>query len=234
MDRRPRAAGGIGIPAQVAGRVRLCALAAGAVLAALAAAAPVRADGEHVERLAVEVAVMAADARARTDAATPPLHRQGLAERIRGGLATLPLLIRLARQENPRLAAPPPDAATELRAALDGGDDGVLAEGLARLAVLYPFDSTGILPADATPARLARAEAIHAELCAGCHDAPDLEVARPAFNLFERARRLDEREFAARIVAGVRGDGLTSLQNPLTRADVAALIAYYRERSPAE
>lgn len=200
----------------------------------VAATAPGRAGGEHVERLAVDLAVMAGDARALGLAATPDLHRQGLVERLRSALSPLDLLIRLARQQNPRLAPLPPAIAARLRSALDRGDDAALAELLDGLEARYPFDDTGILPAAATPARLARAKDIHTELCAGCHDVPDLDVPRPAFNLFERARRLDAREFAARMLAGVRGDAMTSLQNPLSRVDIAALIAYYREGAAAD
>ena len=39
------------------------------------------------------------------------------------------------------------------------------------------------------------------------------------------------REFAARMVVGVRGDALTGLDNPLTDEEIASLIAFYRAGS---
>ena len=185
-------------------------------------------------RLAVDIAVMAGDARALVDPATPDLHKRGLRARLGGGLSTLGLLIRLARQENPRLGAAPPDTVRNLRTALARGDGPGLVAGLGGLARLYPFDAAGVLPAAATPERLGRAREIHEDICAGCHDAPDLETPRPAFNLFARARALPAREFAARLVAGVRGDNLLSLQNPLSDEEMASLIAFYRQGAPED
>jgi mono/diheme cytochrome c family protein len=115
-----------------------------------------------------------------------------------------------------------------LHVALDKGDLDVLLAGLRELAAAYPLDLTGILPAEATPNRRRRAQDIHETYCAGCHDEPDLEVERPAYNLFDQARSLSPQEFAARMITGVRGDRLTNLQNPLSDEEIAALIAYYR------
>ena len=100
---------------------------------------------------------------------------------------------------------------------------------LAAMARAYPFDVAGILPAEATPERLRIGKAIHDETCAGCHDHPDPEAALPAPNLFRWARTMPAAEFAARLYAGIRGDALTALANPLGAAEMAALIAYYRE-----
>ncbi|MDP6572466.1 MAG: hypothetical protein QGI06_03040 [Rhodospirillales bacterium] len=192
------------------------------------------AGGEHARRLAADIAVMEGDAHALLDPATAEVHKRGLRARLGGGLSTLGLLIRLAGQENPRLGPAPPDAVGSLRAALERGDGLGLAKGLGALARLYPFDATGILPATATPARLGRGRQIHQDICAGCHDAPDLETPRPAFNLFERTRALPAGEFAARLVAGVRGDNLMSLQNPLSDEEMASLIAFYRQGAPKD
>lgn len=209
-------------------------LGAAVGLAVLVCAAAAEAGGEHAQRLAADIAVMEGDAHALLDPATAEVHKRGLRARLGGGLSTLGLLIRLAVQENPRLGPAPPDAAGSLRAALERGDGLGLAKGLGALARLYPFDATGILPAAATPARLGRGRQIHEDICAGCHDAPDLETPRPAFNLFERAGALPAGEFAARLAAGVRGDNLMSLQNPLSDEDMASLTAFYRQGAPTD
>jgi len=205
-----------------------------ACLAVLLCGTAAKADGEHALRLAVDIAVMVGDAQSLIDPATADIHKRGLRARLGGGLSTLGLLIRLARQENPRLGPAPPDAIKRLRAALEGDGAPRLAAGLGGLARLYPFDAAGILPAEATPARLARADEIHANICAGCHDAPDLETPRPAFNLFVRARALPATEFAARLVAGVRGDTLMSMQTPLGNEEIASLIAFYWQGAPED
>ena len=209
-------------------------LGAALSLAVLVCAAAAEAGGEHARRLAVDIAVMEGDAHVLLDPATADLHQRGLRARLGGGLSTLGLLIRLARQENPRLGPAPPDTVRSLRTALERGDALGLATGLGGLARLYPFATAGLLPAAATPARLGRGREIDGDLCAGCHDAPDLETPRPAFNLFERARALPAGEFAARLVAGVRGDNLLSLQNPLSDEEMASLIAFYRQGAPKD
>ena len=52
--------------------------------------------------------------------------------------------------------------------------------------------------------------------------------ALPAFDLFKQSRSISRLEFAARMLTGLRGDQLTSLQNPLTDTELSVLISYYR------
>jgi mono/diheme cytochrome c family protein len=194
-----------------------------AALAALALATAIaipRAEsaGERERRLGAEVAVLLGDAR-RLSEPLPDAQRAGLVARMRGGLAGLTLLIRQAREANPTLAAPPPQALAAARAALDRQDPPRLAAALRSLARIYPFDAAAILPAEATPERLRTGEAIHRSTCAGCHHD----------DLFIWARTMPAVEFAARLYAGVRGDALTARANPFGTAELAALIAYYRE-----
>jgi len=56
----------------------------------------------------------------------------------------------------------------------------------------------------------------------------------PAFDLFRQSRTMSRREFAARILTGLRGDQLTSLENPFTDTELSALISYYRNSVPVE
>lgn len=205
------------------------------IVAALALAAAVtvavqraEAAGEYERRLGAEVAVLLGDAR-RLTGSIPDSQRAGLVARIKGGLAGLPLLIRQARDGNPALPAAPHQAIAGVRAALDRQDPPQLAAALAALARLYPFDAAGILHAEATPERLRMGAAIHKTTCAGCHDDPDSRGALPAHNLFRWARTMPPAEFAVRLYAGVRGDALTARANPFGAAEIAALIAYYRE-----
>lgn len=204
---------------------------AGSVLAAAvvtAAAGPAAAAGEYERRLGAEIAIIAGDAR-RLAELVPESQRAGIVARIKGGLTGLPLLIRQARESNPRLPKPPSKAVAAARHALGEGNLPELSTTLATLARAYPFDAAGILPADPTVERLRIGKAIHDETCAGCHDNPDPQAMLPAHDLFRWARAMPAEEFAARLYAGVRGDALTALANPLGAAELAALIAYYRE-----
>lgn len=197
----------------------------------MAAPAIAFAQGDHARRAATELIVLAGDARRLAADDTSDLHRKGLADRIRGGLSGLDLMLRFADQEQGRQPRSHDEALAALRAALTAGDLVRLQSLAADLIAAYPFRAIGILPATSTAKRLERGRELHEELCAGCHDAPDLEVERPAYNLFEEVRQLSPGEFAARMSVGVRGDRVTGIGNPLSDEQIASLIAYYRSRA---
>ncbi len=194
------------------------------------------AQGEHSRRVAAELLVLQGDARRLTAPRFSEKQKKGLRDRILGGLAALAILLRLADEEaeagrtsgadGPR--ADHAGAVARLRKALDAGDIAELQSLLARLVRAYPLRVPGILPITASPARWARGRRLHERLCAGCHDAPDLDVERPAYNLFAEVRRLSPEELAARLIVGVRGDVVTGVANPLSDEQIAALIVFYR------
>ena len=194
----------------------------------MAAPAIALAQGEHARRAATELLVLAGDARRLAAEDTKDLHRKGLADRILGGLSGLDLMLRLADQERGRHPRSHGQALAALREALTAGDLVRFQSLAADLIAAYPFRGTGILRATRTAERLERGRKLHEELCAGCHDAPDLAVERPAYNLFEEVKRLSPGEFAARMSVGVRGDRVTGIDNPLSDEQIASLIAYYR------
>lgn len=204
----------------------LAGLALAAAVATAAGAA--RAAGEAERRLGAEIAVLLGDARRLTEP-MPDAERAGVVGRITGGLGGLTLLIRQARAANPDLPPAPRDGFAGLRKSLAERNLVAVVSGLAALGRSYPFDATGILPAEATPERLGLGKAIHETTCAGCHDHPDSGAPLPAHDLFRWARTMPAGEFAARLYTGVRGDALTALANPFGSEDLAALFAYYRE-----
>lgn len=197
--------------------MRLLRVLACAAAAAFPAAAT--AQGEHERRLAAELAVMLGDLRRMESAVEPPLHIDGLRDRLGGALSSLPLLLRRAGAD---AAAVPP-----LRAALAQRDWRALRAGLDTLKRRHPFEPGALLPQAATPERLRLGEAIHRQACAGCHDAPATGTKLPAFNLFEQAKRTPREEFAARLLIGVRGDRGTAWRNPFSDLELGALLAYY-------
>jgi hypothetical protein len=183
------------------------------------------ADGAR--RLAADILVAAGDAGRLARPGIQDPHRRGLRERIAGTLAVLPLSLKQAgARSQGRIEA--------ARAALAAGDAARLSGVLAGLTAAYPFSVRGLLPADGRPAAVAGAKALHERLCAGCHDAPDLEVDRPAWNLSALARSMPPGEFAARMVVGVKGERLMAMDNPLTDAEISALIGYYLAAPPSQ
>lgn len=185
------------------------------------------ADGESARRLGAELIVMKADSHRLQEIGVSVLHRTGLEDRLRGGLAVLPLLIGAARNTSPFYPAMMPETFSQIRESMDSGDWIAVADLLGVLTEIYPFTAAGILPADTRPTAIQRAAAIDEAYCAGCHDSPDLDVPRPAWNLADLAKRMPALEIAARLVIGVRGDAMTGLDNPLTDHEMSALLAYY-------
>lgn len=204
--------------------------AAAAALAMLVAASPAPAQDEHARRLAAELLIMQGDLRRLAAPDTPAPQRRGLRARLGGALASLPLLLRLAGGQA--------DEAYALR----GADPAALAAALAALAQRYPLDVSKISPPmdrgssdphesaseDARSRLIAAGAAIHAEACAGCHEAGASESELPARELRADARAMPADEFAARLIGGLRGDRLTGLANPFPDRDLAALFAFYR------
>jgi len=172
---------------------------------------------------------MLGDARTLTASPAPSQsHHKGLNDRLRGSLSALAILMRLADQERGRSPQNVLFVRAALRTSLDRNNLAEFIDTLSDLTSRYPLTATDILPAPPTPARLKRAKEIHQSLCAPCHDEPDNEVERPAYNLFMQAKAISVTEFSARMIIGVRGDRVTGLGNPLNDEYLASLIAYYR------
>ena len=211
------------------GKKRLPAVIALAGLGFCFIPAGVFAEGEHARRAGAELLVLRGDVERLIRNEVSEQQRKGLRERILGGLSSLPLLLRTAAQEQGRKK--PLAGAAAMRDLLERERLTELARRIELLSGDYPFRGTGILPANPTIQRISTARRLHKEYCAACHDSPYLETERPAFNLFSQARGTGLREFAARMIVGVRGDALTGLDNPLTDEEIASLIAFYRADS---
>ena len=82
--------------------------------------------------------------------AVAELRQRGLRERILGSLSGLPLLLRLAYQENRRAGG----QVAHLRQLLESESQERLATIVSTLSQHYPFLDGGILPATPTPLRL--------------------------------------------------------------------------------
>lgn len=177
------------------------------------------AQDEHARRLAAELAIMAGDARQLADRTDNPMEREGLVLRLRGGLSSMPLLLRRAGADTQPVAA--------LREMHARKDWRALAARFEALSRHHPFNAPRLLAAPATAQTLALGAALHREHCAACHETSWRDTRLPAKNLSEQFAAMPREEFAARLWLGVRGTRETAHANPFSEAELAALIAYY-------
>ena len=181
------------------------------------------AQGEHARRAAAELQLVLGDARQlASGTGVSQLHAKGLRDRITGSLSGLALLLRLADQETGQKTAHRKSPVPYMRELVQSSNWPGLVSVSKDLTRNYPLDVPII---SAGPKR---AKSLHDELCAACHGEPDLEVERPAYNLFRQAKAQSESEFLARLIIGVRGDRVTGYSNPLTAPELKALSDYYR------
>lgn len=197
------------------------------VLVLLAAALPAWASGEHERRLQVEIAVLYGDTQLLLNPATPPLRREGLRLRIRSSLGTLGMLARYAAQEDPALQSVTGKQITDLRTQFAHNNIQTFARQLKLLESRKPVDMSGFFPLTATPLRLHTGQEIYQSLCIGCHLNPVLTQPNPAPNLFSMAATIPRNEFIARMLGGIHGVHLTTLQNPFTDEEIASMTVFF-------
>lgn len=202
-------------------------------LCGVTAATAFSAQGEHQRRFAVELRLIAGDLRRLEQEPLAPRHRSGLRDRLVGALGYLGLLGRAANHAggitDPELARD----IRQLREAHDTGHRAAMAQPLARLLARYPLAIEGFeVDPDNDAARRELGRNIHAELCMGCHLAPDPSAANPAPDLFADARAMTREEFVARLMGGVRGVPATTLANPLSDEELRGLYVWYRTGQP--
>ena len=203
------------------------------LLAGVVAAIPAVADaeGEHSRRAGAELLVLLGDTGRLREENLSDRHRRGLRDRILGSLSSLSLLLRLADQER-GAAGEAPDIG-RLRLLLTENHFAELAAQLSVLSTAYPFQGAGIVSVKVAPKRIENARRLHNAFCSACHDSPYLDTERPAFKLYGQAKMQSDKEFAARMVTGIRGDASTGLDNPFADEEIAALIALYRTAKAA-
>ncbi len=195
-------------------------------LVLLTAALSVWASGEHERRLQVEIAVLYGATKILIDPATPPLRRQGLRQRIRSSLGTLGMLARYAVQEG----QPPPGLSKQvanLRALFVSKNIRAFAWQLDQLKSSLPLDMSGFSHLTVTPLRLRTGQSIYQSLCIGCHQNPDRTQPNSAPDLFSMAATMPRDEFIARMLGGIHGVHLTTLQNPFTDEEIASMTAFF-------
>ena len=191
-----------------------------------------RAQGEHSRRVAAEILVLRGDAIQLLSSPTMAAnHSTGFNHRLSGGLAGLSLMLRLADQENGVPSVNIQQSVDKLRTALDANQLPDFIDTLTALITRYPLSTAYPLADHQSAKRNTFARQLHDENCAGCHDAPNQAVSRPAYNLFEQSRKTSTLEFTARMIVGVRGDRMTGIGNPLSEDQITALVIFYRSQT---
>lgn len=187
------------------------------------------AQGEHGRRAAAELRVLTGDTRellklSMAETKTP--QQKGLADRIRGGLSGIQILMRLADMEAGRAPVSYSQTMQELMLQSDANNWQELQSLLTPLVAEFPLT----LPRyPDTEALIKSSKELHHTHCAACHDHPAQETQRPAFNLYQQIASMDELDFFARMLVGVRGDRVTGIDNPLSDIEINGLMSHYRK-----
>jgi len=192
------------------------------------------ATGVAENRLAAELVVMKGDLRRMGEFSGSPLIQKGFKDRLLGASAPLSLLIRTARENNSSLPFPPENSVAGLQRALVNENFSEATFWVNELLGVFPFETKNIFPTNKTKDSRIKAEALHENFCSGCHanneDSPrKTNIERPAWNLFQMAKEVGEKELAARLLIGVKGDALTAMDNPLSYIEISRLIGLYRK-----
>ena len=198
----------------------------GAVL--LSTASVSLAYGEHSQRLAANLLVLQGDLRQLLKTDNSDIHHRSLSLRIEEKIGLLSLLVRSANQQESVSYTHNPEEFRQLLFLFNSSELKSLLNKLEGLSLKYPLFLSPILQSSFPHVFFKQAEEMHRRICSECHSGAMAENTLPAFDLFRQSRSIARMEFVARMLTGLRGDQLTSLQNPLTDTELSALISYYR------
>lgn len=183
-------------------------------------------------RLSVELALVAGDARMLADPAIPRRRREALSARIRSSLGSLAMTARYSAQAAGGTDGRLLSGVQSLRTLFAAGDLPAFSRQADRLTAAYPLDIAYFEPLTVTPLRLETGRSLYHRYCRGCHAAFDPGAASPAPDLFSLARTEPRPEFLARLLGGIHGDRMTSLENPFSDEALASLAAYFVKGDP--
>ena len=186
------------------------------------------ASGEHSKRLAAHLVVLQGDLRQLIELNISATHQLSLKLRIQEKLGLLRLLIRYASQEISLKYLNIHEDLNGLQDLFKKGTLETLLVKINKLSKKYPLYLSPVLKSNLPPVYLKEAAKTHLKLCSGCHSGSLINNVLPAFDLFKQSRRMSRKEFIARIMLGLRGDQITSFQNPFTDSEISALTTYYQ------
>ena len=173
--------------------------------------------GDAARNFTAVLQVLQGDVRRLEGADLPAVQRPAVEARVKSFLNVLPLMAREYLSADAGL-----EQATVLR--------------LRKLAVDYrqgrseAFGRT-LEGLPATGSQIRWAGSLYANQCISCHGYQAPKDRMPAPDLFAWAHEMKLKEFAARLIVGVRGTPKIGLRNPLSKDQMAALVAYFDSRN---
>ncbi|AOU97643.1 hypothetical protein BI364_06445 [Acidihalobacter yilgarnensis] len=199
-----------------------------------AAHADILRSGVQARDFAAELLVLKGNFERLRTPKYPPKEQQGLHQKIKADLNVLPLLARHYLQGEAAAETRVVGQIQTLRSAFTARRWHVFSRVLEKLTIAFPLYLHDINGTAATPDQIRWAGRLYAERCAACHRYHNPQSEFPTPDLFTWAHKMNPREFAARMITGIHGTPMISLQNPLDEAQIAALIAYFRHETRHE
>ncbi|ALE53096.1 MULTISPECIES: hypothetical protein [Candidatus Thioglobus] len=183
---------------------------------------------EYDEQLcSSELVIIRGDLAKLTKITTPELYKKGLKIRIDGAFRTLNWICRGVIDNNLNVSY----LFKELEQLFIAKKFQELYLKLDFLIKKYPLNLDQYLPGSASKKDTKVGMKIYQHYCHGCHLSHNDQIKMPALSLEIMAKNLSSEEFIARMIAGVKGNGVIALRNPLSRKDISSIYSYllYKE-----
>lgn len=178
---------------------------------------------EYDEQLcSSELVIIRGDLEKLTKTTTSELYKKGLKIRIDGAFKTLNWICRGFIDNNPHVSY----LFKELERLFISKESQKLLLKLNFLIKKYPLNLEQYLPGNVSKKDVKVGEKIYKHYCHGCHLSHNDQIKMPALSLEIMAKNLSSEEFIARMIAGVKGNGVIALKNPLSRKDIASIYSY--------
>lgn len=183
--------------------------------------------GDDARNFAAVLQVLQGDVARLGNAGLPAVQRPAVEARVQSFINMLPLLAREYLSADAELERAAVLRLRKLKAAYRQGRSEAFGQALDGLLADYPLDTRGLTRTSVSDGQIRWAGRLYANQCISCHGYQDPKDGMPAPDLFAWAHEMKPKEFAARLIVGVRGTPKIGLRNPLTKDQMAALIAYF-------
>lgn len=186
---------------------------------------------EYDARLcSAELIVLESDLTKYLKQSTPATQREGLQQRMAGALGSLNWLCRqyaaLYNIDSSKLQLD----IKQLRVSFKDKNWSRSKQILNLLVEKMPLSLQGLRAKDANKEAIQTGKQIYKSYCQACHRKADVNQQRPAYSLFEMAKKLTQKEFIARMIVGVHGTPEIALQNPLTDDDISGMYRFLLDK----
>ncbi len=175
--------------------------------------------------------VLQGDVRRLEGADLPAVQRPAVEARVKSFLNVLPLMARKYLSADAGLEQATVLRLRKLAADYRQGRSEAFGRALDGLLADFPLDTRWLTRAPASGSQIRWAGSVYANQCISCHGYQAPKDRMPAPDLFAWAHEMKLKEFAARLIVGVRGTPKIGLRNPLTKDQMAALVAYFDSRA---